>query len=135
MCMGVCMGVKWWGWGVLSPQGQKGSEVSLCSPCPFMGGSDGVTLWAEMRLAVSCRQIFPLLEREQTKNGLVKDFVRMVWKHAGPYVCTHLPESEHSLPGTCSCCSVCIQGHTEQRGGTQPPPQHLAHGHLIKACF
>lgn len=60
----------------------------------------------------------------------------MVWKCAGPRVCTHLPETGHSLLGTlCSCYSGCIQGHTEQSGGTGPSPQHLAHRHLIRTCF
>lgn len=106
-------------------------EGPCAHPCPFMGHSDGVALWAQMSLGV-------LYWREsKQRNDPLKDFFPgMVWKCARPHVCTHLPESEHRLPGTlCSCYAVCIQGHTEQRGGVQSPPQHLAHRHLIKACF
>lgn len=77
------------------------------------------------------------MEREREskeRNSLLKDFLRTVLKRAGPRVCAHSPEIEHSLLGT-SCSHYSYVPRVTRRGGSQPPPQHLAHRRLIKACL
>lgn len=70
------------------------------------------------------------------RNDPLKDFFPgLVWKCARPHVCAHLPESERSLVGLYVLVLLCVSRVTQQSNGIQPPPQHLAHRHLIKACF
>lgn len=74
-------------------------------------------------------------EREQRKKQpfkeLSKDGFETCWTSC---VCAHSPEIEHNLLGT-SCSHYSYVPRVTWRGGSQPPPQHLAHRHLIKACL
>lgn len=105
-------------------------EGPCAHPCPFTGSSDGVALWAQTSLDVL------YWRASKQRNDPLKDFFPgLVWKCARPHVCAHLPESERSLLGLYVLVVLCVSRVTQQSGGVQPPPQHLARRHLIKACF
>lgn len=99
-------------------------EGPCAHPCPFTGSSDGVAL-----------DVLYWRASKQRNDPLKDFFPGLVWKCARPHVCAHLPESERSLLGLYVLVMLCVSRVTQQSGGIQPPPQHLAHRHLIKACF